>query len=78
MAQKGINLMIYDFKSEIVKMLNDSILPISIKRQIFEEILSNMQLAEEKVIQEERAKYQEALKEDEKKKGEQNNVYRNG
>lgn len=69
MAQKGINLMIYDFKSEIVKMLNDSILPISIKRQIFEEILSNMQLAEEKVIQEERAKYQEALKEDEKKKG---------
>ena len=67
MAQKGVNLMIFDFKNEIIKVLNDSILPISIKRQVFDEISAQIGIAEEKEIQAERIKYQEDLKEEQKK-----------
>lgn len=67
MAQKGVNLMIFDFKNEIIKALNDSVLPISIKRQVFDEISTQIGAAEEKTIQEELMKYQQELKEEQKK-----------
>lgn len=58
---KGINLMINDFKIEIVDLINSYDLPMIIKRQVINEISLEINNVTENVIQKERQDYQKAL-----------------
>lgn len=71
---KGINLQINDFENDIVKYINNSNLPIIIKRNVVERILNQLVSGTNTVLNDEIKKYQEELKNIEEKGEEEEDV----
>lgn len=70
--EKGINLTIFETKSEIAKIINDCRLPVSVVRQIIKEIDNEVSVLEKQQIKKEQEEYNEKLKAQKEEKVEGN------
>jgi len=65
---KGINMQINDFENGIVNYINQSNLPIIMKRNIVERILNQLVSGTNAVLNDETKKYQEELEAEKEEK----------
>lgn len=65
--EKGINLIIFETKNEIAKVINDCRLPVSVVRQIIKEIDNEIAVLEKQQIKKEQEEYLKAQEKGEDK-----------
>ena len=66
MMQKRINLAAQDCKNDIIKIINDSSLPITLIKYILQDLMAEANTVEQKVIQEEKRDLENGLLEEER------------
>lgn len=66
MMQKRINLAAQDCKNDIIKIINDSSLPITLIKYILQDLMAEANTVEQKVIQEEKRDFENGLLEEER------------
>jgi DNA-binding transcriptional MerR regulator len=71
MVEKSFNLKVVDVKKEIIGILNNSGLPISIIGMIMKEVNSELQIDVNNYLANERQQYEDAVKKEQEKEQEE-------
>ncbi len=64
---KPIDLLIHDTRAELIKVLNDSRLPLSVISMILRELLTDISFQENQAVAQQRIEFAKAIQEEQKK-----------